>query len=426
MRILHTSDWHLGLNFFSHRRDEELSAYLQWLVNMVKEAKVDALLVAGDIFDSTTPGNIAQKQYGDFLACMLETQCRDIIITAGNHDSAALLNTNKSIFKKLNIHVVGNISFDHPEEEIIVLYDHEKRSNDQERRPLAIVCAVPFIRESDVPPISTEGDCGGRDERLKEGIRLHYKMIGELAENMRNDFREKGRITSDIPIIAMGHLAMVEGKVTKDDKVRKIFIGNLEGLAVSIFPSCINYVALGHYHVPQKVKNFENIRYCGSPIPIGFGEADQEKQVLIIDFDGTRPTVTPRKIDRFRDMAVLSGNLEQILEKILELKKNNSNAWISVICTENEYIAEFQEKVEEAVKDTDIVLGSVQYRRLENISLDESNHDEGIDEINEIDMFQRLLDKSDLYTPECKSMMKLLYEEVLLEVQQEDNDPGKQ
>ncbi|MEA3228845.1 MAG: exonuclease subunit SbcD, partial [Campylobacterota bacterium] len=137
MKILHTSDWHLGQSFMGKSREEEHKAFLEWLFVTIEREKIGVLIVAGDIFDTGTPPNYALELYYNILTKLSHSLCRYIIITAGNHDSVATLKAPKQLLKALNIYVIA--SGDEYEEELIEIY--------KEERLQAIVCAVPFLRD---------------------------------------------------------------------------------------------------------------------------------------------------------------------------------------------------------------------------------------------------------------------------------------
>src|SRR5690606_9614149 len=105
-----------------------------------------------------------------------------------------------------------------------------------------------------------------------------YAGIVSLARQKRD------ALGVDIPVVAMGHLFTAGGKTVEGDGVRELYVGSLAHVAVSIFPDDLDYVALGHLHVPQKVGDSDSVRYSGSPLPMGFGEAGQQKSVVIVEF----------------------------------------------------------------------------------------------------------------------------------------------
>ena len=160
MKLLHTSDWHLGRSLYDRKRYNEFEAFLNWLIGFIADEKVDLLLVSG-VFDSTTPSNRAQELYYHFLGRLSATGCRHAVITGGNHDSPTFLDAPKNLLGALNIHVVGSAT-GNPEDEVFVLKDDDGKTE-------AIVCAVPFLRDRDirtveaakVPVIKPKSSCRG-------------------------------------------------------------------------------------------------------------------------------------------------------------------------------------------------------------------------------------------------------------------------
>ena len=127
------------------------------------------LLVAGDIFDTSTPGNRAQKLYYQFLCQVANSQCRHVIIIAGNHDSPSFLNAPKELLRALDVHVIGSIS-ESPEDEVLLLHDLEGN-------PELIVCAVPYLRDRDIRTVEAGESIKDKERKLIEGIRGHYSSV---------------------------------------------------------------------------------------------------------------------------------------------------------------------------------------------------------------------------------------------------------
>ena len=181
MRVLHTSDWHLGRSLFGQKRYEEFSAFLDWLARTLQEKEVDVLVVSGDIFDSGTPSNRAQRLYYDFLRQVYLSSCRHVVITAGNHDSPSMLGASREILQVLDVHVVGNLPED-PTEEIKVL-------RDAQGKVALIVCAVPFLRDADMRLVEEGESSGDKESKMQEAIRRHYAQVLEEAAALRAEIR---------------------------------------------------------------------------------------------------------------------------------------------------------------------------------------------------------------------------------------------
>ena len=274
LTILHTSDWHLGRRLYGQMRYDEFQAFLDWLTETIEAQKVDVLIVAGDIFDTMTPSNRAQSLYYQFLGTVSSLYCEHVVIVSGNHDSPTFLDAPANVLKFLNVHVIGT-ACENIEDEVLVL-------KDKHNQPQCLIAAVPYLRDRDVRS-SQAGESGqDKDANVLTGINQHYDKVAEIAKAKQSQLIEQYNYY--VPIIATGHLFTAGGRTTEDDGVRDLYVGSLGKVSVDMFDECFDYVALGHLHVPQKVGNCEHIRYSGSPIAMGFGEARQQKQVLLIQF----------------------------------------------------------------------------------------------------------------------------------------------
>ena len=294
MRVLHTSDWHIGRTLYGRERYGEFEAFLDWLAVLVEKENIDVLLVAGDVFDNSTPGNHAQELYYRFLCRMAASSNRHVVVTAGNHDSPSFLNAPRELLKFLNVHIVG-CAADPPADELIVI-----RGLDQE--PRLIVCAIPYLRDREIRSAEAGESIEEKERKIIEGIRAHYRRVCEAAEQKR------ALLKKPVPIVAMGHLFAAGGRTVEGDGVRELYIGSLAQVRTDVFPKCIDYLALGHLHIPQRVGGSDFIRYSGSPLPIGFGEAEQDKCVVLVEFSGHSPQVTNILVPRFQELKTLRGD----------------------------------------------------------------------------------------------------------------------
>lgn len=181
MKILHTSDWHLGRALYGRKRYEEYKNFLSWLVETIQENSIDALLVVGDVFDTSAPSNRAQELYYHFLCRVAASSCRHVVCIAGNHGSPSFLNTLKELLKALNIHVVGSgSSSEFPEDEVPVF------SNEQ-GIPELIVCAVPYLRDRDIRVAKAGESVDDKERKIIDGILTHYAAVAALVEQRRDD-----------------------------------------------------------------------------------------------------------------------------------------------------------------------------------------------------------------------------------------------
>ena len=285
LTILHTSDWHLGRRLYGRMRYEEFEAFLSWLQETISLQKVDILIVAGDIFDTMTPSNRAQALYYEFLGKVSKSCCQHIVIVAGNHDSPTFLDAPSNVLKFLNVHVIGTACED-LNDEVLVL-------DDTDGNPHCIIAAVPYLRDRDVRSSQAGESADSKDANVIKGIRAHYDEVASIAKAKKAKLVEVYQ--RHIPIIATGHLFAAGGTTTEDDGVRDLYVGNLGQISADMFDESFDYVALGHLHVPQRVGGRESIRYSGSPIAMGFGEAKQQKQVLLVQFGAVANDISSQK-----------------------------------------------------------------------------------------------------------------------------------
>ncbi len=404
MKILHTSDWHLGRSLYGRKRYDEFASFLDWLADLIVSEGAEALLVAGDVFDTSTPSNRAQKLYYRFLCKVSASCCRQIVVIAGNHDSPSFLNAPKELLRALNVYVVGAIS-ENPEDEVIILTSPANEAQ-------AIVCAVPYLRDRDIRTVEVGETVADKNAKLIEGVQKHYAEVCRVAEERQREY-------GDIPIIGMGHLFTTGGKTVDGDGVRELYVGSLAHVGEDIFPDSIDYLALGHLHVPQMVGKSEHIRYCGSPIPMGFGEATQEKRVILVKFDSGTPLISEHPVPCFQDLERISGGIDEISESIHDLKLQASNAWLEIEYTGVEIAGNLQELIDEAIADTDMEVRRVKNRRVVEQVLGRSGKEETLDDLDVNDVFIRCLDSHEVTEKERPGLIQS-YKEVVQHLHEED------
>ncbi|WP_404384688.1 exonuclease SbcCD subunit D C-terminal domain-containing protein [Caenispirillum salinarum] len=304
LRLLHTSDWHLGQDLHGLPRDAEHRAFLDWLLDTMDDQDVDALLVTGDVFDSQNPPVSAQRRLYDFLAKAKKRRPKlDIVIIGGNHDSATRLEAPDAILKPFDVRVIGSLPRD-PADALVTLRDAGDR-------PRAMVCAVPFLRMADLPPLKEADDT--RDP-LIDGVRSVYDRFITHAR----------AAAGDLPLIVTGHCYM-SGAALSELSERRVLGGNQHALPADIFPDDCAYVALGHLHKPQRVAGRETMRYSGSPFPLSVTEKDYRHQALLVEVtDAATPcTVTglpvPRVIDYIRIPSTGAAPPETVLKELEDL-----------------------------------------------------------------------------------------------------------
>ena len=288
MRLLHTSDWHLGQTLHGHERGWEHQQFLDWLLDVLVDHDIDALLISGDIFDNANPSAASQTQLYRFLtAARGRVPHLNIVLIAGNHDSPGRLEAPAPFLNAFDAHVLGFVRRDAAGE--IDIGRMVVPLRDRAGEIVAWCLAIPFLRLSDVPRLETEGDA------YLEGIASLYRQAQQHAQTLRLPGQA---------LIALGHCHMAGGQVSEQSE-RRIVIGGAEMLSSTLFDADIAYAALGHLHLAQKVGGQEHIRYSGSPLPLSFAEIDYPHQVLKIELDGAQlqavePIGVPRAVPLLR------------------------------------------------------------------------------------------------------------------------------
>ena len=405
MRVLHTSDWHIGRTLYGRKRYEEFEAFLTWLAETIQQNEIDALLVAGDVFDTSAPGNRAQELYYRFLCRVAASSCRHVVVVAGNHDSPSFLNAPKELLKALDVHVVGGRT-ESSEDEVLVL-------RNEQGVPELIVCAVPYLRDRDIRVAEAGESVEDKERKLIDGIRTHYNAVAALAEQKREE------LGADIPIVGMGHLFTAGGQTVDGDGVRELYVGSLAHVTAGIFPTSFDYLALGHLHVPQKVNGSDTIRYSGSPLPMGFGEAKQRKSVCQVEFHSTAASVKVIDVPIFQKLERVKGDWDGISSRILELSATDSQGWLEVIYEGDEVIGDLRERLEAAISGTQMEILRIKNNRIIDRVLGQINAEETLDDLNVNDVFERCLAVHDVPEEQRPELLRA-YQETVSSLYEDD------
>jgi exonuclease SbcD len=325
MRLLHTSDWHLGQTLHNFDRTYEHQCFLDWLLDTIVAEEADALLIAGDVFDNANPSATAQRQLYRFLQqARVRAPQLDIVVIAGNHDSPGRLEAPGPLLEAHGTRVVGHVVRDAAGNIDVERFLVPLTGKDGAVRAWCV--AIPFLRPGDVPrvaPPSADGTPNDAFDAYLAGIRSLYQQAYELA---------RARATDGQAIVAMGHCHMVGGDASPDSE-RRIVIGGTEALPASMFGPDVAYAALGHLHLAQRVGQQDHLRYCGSPLPLSFAEVGYRHQVLRVDLDGPRaaaiePIHVPRAVELLRVPARPAPVKQAIAELVgLDLPDLPRDAW---------------------------------------------------------------------------------------------------
>lgn len=340
-KLIHTADWHLGNMMHDTDRSDEQREFLGWLRNTIAGNHADALVVSGDVFDVTNPSNEAKKMFYSFLASLLDTECRNVIVVGGNHDSGEMLDTTRDVFDALNIHVVGRIG-----ERSLRDLVFELRNPDG--ACIALCAAIPFLRESVLrkyyeAALERDGaEAPGGSVWTVDEVTFNDRAYGELYRQLLEEIEER-KAGRDIPVIVTGHLyaAGLDGRygdlenaldavakereITTDDGVLPLDVrGKLGKVHSNVFPDAFSYVALGHIHYPTRVGGEDRIRYSGSPFVMGFDDANIPRCVLQVEMRGKEPSgfvpvVRQLEIPRTNCYERITGAKEEIIGRIRDL-----------------------------------------------------------------------------------------------------------
>lgn len=319
MKILHTSDWHLGQKLAGRDRDAEHQLALDWLADFIEKEGVDLLIIAGDVFDIHNPPNSARELYYRFLRQLIRSKVRQVVVLGGNHDSPHMLEAPKSILQLLGIQVVGAVSGNVSDELLEI-------GNDQ-GQPELVVAAVPFLRDQDLRKGFVGESTDQRYERVREAIKAHYREIANTIDE---------RYGPQVPVIATGHL--YASGATSSARQDNIYLGNLENISADDFPHTFDYVALGHIHRPQAVGGHDHIRYCGSLIPLNFSETKDDKMVVLIEIEkGKVSKIEEHRLPVFRRLKTIEGKPDYIktrLKKLHDDYRNGLSPWVELVVDE--------------------------------------------------------------------------------------------
>ena len=405
IRILHTADWHLWQTFFGYDRAGEHEVFLKWLAGEIREREIDALIIAGDVFDVSNPSAASQSLYYHFIyRVTAENPTLQIVIVAGNHDSAARLEAPLPLLQAMRTEVRGVVRKSDDGE---IDYDHltvELKNRDGEVELLCM--AVPFLRQGDYPTVPTEGN------PYAEGVRELYTQLLQRLWKRRKENQS---------ILAIGHLQAIGSEIAEKDYSERTVIGGLECVSPDAFSEQIAYTALGHIHKTQRISGRENVRYAGSPIPMSFAEKHYHHGVVEVTFDGgcavdIMRVECPRLIPL---MSVPNGepaSPEIVLEILKELPVTEGAApYLEVKVLLDEPEPMLRQEVEEALADKNYRLARIvsTYRNeTGNAEKENENWKRGLQEMSPLQIAQSAFEK--IYQVEMPEELTDLFQEAYL------------
>lgn len=346
MKIIHTSDWHVGCTLDYYDRTYEHRCFFNFLTDTIRNENADALIVAGDIFDSANPTSDSQKFLNEFLVSLIKSFPNlQIILTGGNHDSASRLAVNKSLFELFNVHVVSRLEIDEHNDPAL-----EKLIfplTDKDYKICAYCAALPFIRRADIPVGYAQEESYHKDSFVNSLYKIHKKLF-ELM---------KAKAVNGEKLIIMDHTTVQGGSVNEDEAEHQIVIGTVESIDVDMYEG-FDYAALGHIHAHQNLGKTKPVVYSGSPIPLSFSEKHYKHGVEIIDIDGAnnltvRHELVPRVVD-FKTIPEEHLPLPEVLEYLKKLPKSDllpeNYPFVEIQYLADKFEPRIGEKIKDAIK----------------------------------------------------------------------------
>jgi len=368
-------------------RQAEHQSLIDWLLIQVEEHAVDAVLIAGDIFDTGTPPSYARELYSQLVVRLHGTGVA-LLLLGGNHDSVSTLGESRALLACLSATVIG--AADDPHAQVVVL----PRCGGLGEAG-CVVCAIPFIRPRDVLQSQPGQSAEDKQQSLQTAIQAHYAAVFDAARVRRAAL--EAELGHKLPLIATGHLTTVGASTS--ESVREIYVGSLNAFPSTAFP-VVDYIALGHIHQPQKVGGVNHIRYCGSPIPLSFDEVRQQKEVLLVDLDANGlQTITPLSVPRFQALVSVSGNLVALAGMIRTAASDGTPdrpVWLEVTVAEDDYVADLPARIEAMTEGLPVEVLRIRRQRGNAAATLAAAARETLDELSPHDVFTRRLAQEEL------------------------------
>lgn len=401
IRILHTADWHLGQTFFGYDRTQEHEHFLDWLAGVLTKNKIDVLIVAGDVFDVSNPSAASQRMFYRFIHRVTTENPRlQLVVVAGNHDSAARLESPLPLLQEMRTEIKGivrkqngKIDYEH------LLVELKNAAGEVE----ALCLAVPFLRQGDYPVVETEGN------PYAEGVKELYARLLKYALKKRTDGQA---------LVAVGHLLATGAEIAEKDHSERIIIGGLESVSPESFPEQIVYTALGHIHKAQRVSGRENIRYAGSPLPMSFAEKHYHHGVVKVTLDEGW-AVEIEKLEYTPLVRLLSipateaAAPDEVLDELrgLELPEDEPMPYLEVKVKLSEPEPMLRQQVEEILEGKPVRLARIVsfYRQAAEGSVEEEVLTAGLQEMNPLQIVKATFENS--YQTEMPEELVNLFQE---------------
>ena len=392
----------MGQTFFGYDRTQEHEHFLDWLAGVLTKNKIDVLIVAGDVFDVSNPSAASQRMFYRFIHRVTTENPRlQLVVVAGNHDSAARLESPLPLLQEMRTEIKGivhkqngKIDYEH------LLVELKNAAGEVE----ALCLAVPFLRQGDYPVVETEGN------PYAEGVKELYARLLKYALKKRTDGQA---------LVAVGHLLATGSEIAEKDHSERIIIGGLESVSPESFPEQIVYTALGHIHKAQRVSGRENIRYAGSPLPMSFAEKHYHHGVVKVTLDEGW-AVEIEKLEYTPLVRLLSipateaAAPDEVLDELrgLELPEDEPMPYLEVKVKLSEPEPMLRQQVEEILEGKPVRLARIVsfYRQAAEGSVEEEVLTAGLQEMNPLQIVKATFENS--YQTEMPEELVNLFQEV--------------
>ena len=388
MRFLHTSDWHLGQNFMGKSRLAEHQAFFAWLLQQVVEQQIQAVIVAGDVFDTGAPPSYARELYNQLIIDLRGLNCQ-LVVLAGNHDSVAVLNESKGLVAQLSTSVITQPQ--QPLSEQLILLG--------QAQPFALLAAIPFLRARDMVTSQAGESSTDKKRSLQQAISDHYQQLFKQAQ----DYLAEQQL--QLPIILTGHLTTLGASIS--ESVRDIYVGNLQSFPSDAFPPA-DYIALGHIHRPQLVAGQQHVRYSGSPIPLSFDELATPKQVLLVECQADQvSSITPLAVPNFQPLARIAGSLPEIKQQLQAFAGQSVTTWLEIEVQQDDYLESLHSTIQALCDELPVEVLRLKRQRQSAVSLTATDHQESLAELTVEQVFARRLDQEQLAAEQRQQLIEL-------------------
>lgn len=347
MKILHTADWHLGNTFHAHQRTDEHAHFLAWLLDQLTQQQPDALVVSGDVFDTANPPAAAERQFYDFLVAATErVHGLQVVVCAGNHDSAGRLEAAAGLLRRHNVYVRGLVrrngdtgqpDFDHYLLPLSLRTDPEAR---------AVCLAVPYLRAADYPA------------GLSQGEGLAWWLDGLCRQLRRTPFR-------GLPLVVAAHFYAAGAEIAEGEHSERLVVGGQDAVEAAGIDCGAAYYALGHIHRAQRVGGTKGeMHYAGSALPMSFSERHYRHGVQLVELDAEGHAAVSRLLyEPLRRLVSIpqqgAAEPDEVLEAIARLPRrrdgrlSDSAPYLELRVRERQPLPSLLHEVTQALDDRD-------------------------------------------------------------------------